>query len=72
MAEHSPKGWKTLVKKEEVLVMSNFSFSHNVFKRLVLLEKREIAHCEPFVVFLQCFQKTCATDSLKRACLGKG
>ena len=29
-------GLKTLCKKEKLLVMSNFSFSHSVFKRLVL------------------------------------
>ena len=28
MAESYPNGWKTLWKKEKLLVMSNFSFSH--------------------------------------------
>ena len=36
MAESSPKGWKTLWEKEKLLVTSNFSFFHSVFKRLVL------------------------------------
>ena len=36
MAESSPKGWETLWEKEKLLVMSNFSFSHCAFKRLVL------------------------------------
>ena len=36
LAESSPKGWKTLGKREQLLIMSNFSFSHNLFKRLVL------------------------------------
>ena len=36
MAERCPKGKKTLLEKEKLLVTSNFSFSHNVFKRLVL------------------------------------
>ena len=36
MAESSPKGWKTLREKEKLLVMSNFCFSHSVFKRLDL------------------------------------
>ena len=35
MAESSPKGYKTLWEKEKLLVMSNFSFSHSVFKGLV-------------------------------------
>ena len=36
MVENSLKGQKTLSEKEKLLVMSNFSFSHIVFKRLVL------------------------------------
>ena len=36
MAESSPKEKKTLCEKEKLLVMSNFSFSNSVFKRLVL------------------------------------
>ena len=36
MAESYPKGQKTLWEKEKLLVSSNFSFSHSVFKRLVL------------------------------------
>ena len=35
MAESSLKGYKTLWEKEKLLVTSNFSFSHSVFKRLV-------------------------------------
>ena len=34
MAESSPNGQKTLWVKKKLLVMSNFSFSHSVFKRL--------------------------------------
>ena len=34
--EISPEGWKSLWEKEKLLVTSNFSFSHGVFKRLVL------------------------------------
>ena len=34
--ESSLKGQKTLWEKEKLLVMSNFSFSHHVFKGLVL------------------------------------
>ena len=36
MAEGSPNRWKILWEKEKLLVTSNFSFSHSVFKRLVL------------------------------------
>ena len=36
MAERSPNGWKKLWEKEKLLIMSNFSFSHSVFKWLVL------------------------------------
>ena len=35
MAESYPNGLKTLREKEKLLVTSNFSFSHSVFKRLV-------------------------------------
>ena len=36
VAESSSNGWKTLREKEKLLVTSNFSFSHSVFKRLIL------------------------------------
>ena len=36
MAESSPNGRKHCGQKEKLLVTSNFSFSHSVFKRLVL------------------------------------
>ena len=36
MTESYPNGYKTLWEKEKLLVTSNFSFSHSVFKRLVL------------------------------------
>ena len=35
IAENPPKGYKTLWKKEKLLVTSNFSFSNSVFKRLL-------------------------------------
>ena len=35
MAENFPIGWKTLWEKEKLLVTSNFSFSHSVFRRLI-------------------------------------
>ena len=40
MAESSPKWLTTLWEKEKLLVMSNFSFSHSVFKRPVLLTRK--------------------------------
>ena len=40
MAESSPNGYKTPWEKEELLVTSNFSFSHSVFKRLVLQTRK--------------------------------
>ena len=36
MEESSSNRYKTLWEKEKLLVTSNFSFSHNVFKRLIL------------------------------------
>ena len=36
MTESSPNRQKTLWEKEKLLVTSNFSFSHSVFKRIVL------------------------------------
>ena len=36
MAECSLNGLKTMCEKEKLLITSNFSFSHSVFKRLVL------------------------------------
>ena len=36
MEDSSTNGLKTLWEKEKLLVTSNFSFSHSVFKRLVL------------------------------------
>ena len=36
MAESTRNGLKTLWEKEKLLVTSNFSFTHSVFKRLVL------------------------------------
>ena len=36
MADCSQKGVENTAEKEKLLIMSNFSFSHCVFKRLVL------------------------------------
>ena len=40
MAERFPKGLETLWEKEKLFVTSNFSFSHTVFKRLVLQKRK--------------------------------
>ena len=40
MAESSSNGTKALWKKEKLLVRSNFSFSHSVFKRLVMQTRK--------------------------------
>ena len=40
MKESSTKSLRTLWKKEKLLVTSNFSFSHSVFKRLVLQTRK--------------------------------
>ena len=38
--ESSPNGYETLWEKEKMLVMSNFTFSHSVFKRLILQTRK--------------------------------
>ena len=40
MAENYLNGQKTLWEKEKLLVTSNFSFSHGVFKRLELQTRK--------------------------------
>ena len=40
MADSSSNKLKTLWEKEKLLVTSNFSFSHSVFKRLVLQTRK--------------------------------
>ena len=41
MAESSPNEQKTLWEKEKLLVTSNFSFSHSVFKRPVVQTRKD-------------------------------
>ena len=43
--ESYPNKWKTLWEKEKLLVMSNFSFSHSVFKRLVSQRRQKVSLC---------------------------
>ena len=45
MAESCPNGKKTLWGKEKLLVTSNFSFSHSVFKRLVSQGRQKVSLC---------------------------
>ena len=40
MAESSPKGQEAWLDEEKLLVMSNFSFSHSVFKGLELQTRK--------------------------------
>ena len=41
MAQSTPKGYEALWEKEKLLVKSNFSFSHSVFKRLELQTRKK-------------------------------
>ena len=60
IAECSPKQKKTLWQKEKLLVMSNFSFSHSVFKRLRLQTRKNQELCGKG---LTRSEKTCSTTS---------
>ena len=54
-------GRKTRWKKEKLLVLSNFSFSHSVFKRLELQNSRVVWERvkDPMEKFLQNFGNAC-------------
>ena len=45
MAESYPNGQKTLWEKEKLLIRSNFSFSHSIFKRLVSQGRQKVSLC---------------------------
>ena len=45
MTECYPNRYKTLWEKEKLLVTSNFSFSHSVFKRLVSQGRLKVLLC---------------------------
>ena len=76
MAESSPNRQKTLWEKEKLLVTSNFSFSHSVFKGLVLqtcknqglfgkgLTTGQEKLCENLKLFDKLRQKTEQCDSV--------
>ena len=56
IAESSQNGQKTLWEKEELLVTSNFSFSHSVFKRLVQQTRKKTGLVwERMNAFFVCF-----------------
>ena len=45
MAESYLNLEKTLLEKEKLLVMNNFSFSHSAFKRLVSQGRQKVSLC---------------------------
>ena len=45
MAESYQNRYKTLCEKEKLLVTSNFSFSHSVFRRLVSQGRQVVSLC---------------------------
>ena len=45
MAKSYPNRYKTLWEKEKLLVTSNFSFYHSVFKRLVSQGHQKVSLC---------------------------
>ena len=51
MTESSTNEWKTLWEKEKLLVTSNFSFSHGVFKGLVLQTRKNHGLFETGLIF---------------------
>ena len=51
MAESYPNGKKTLWEKEKLLVTSNFSFFHSVFKRLVSRGCQKVSLCGNGLIF---------------------
>ena len=59
MAETSLIGYETLWEKEKLLVMSR-NFSHWLRNTV---GKGEVARYEQFLLFPQCFQKTCTADT---------
>ena len=50
MAESYPKGLKTLWEKEKLLVTSNFSFSHSVFKIVVSKGRQKGSLCGNWLI----------------------
>ena len=63
--------------KLKLFAVNNFKFYENDRKIIKRIENTvaigQIARYEQFLLFPQCFQKTCTADTLKtRACFGKG
>ena len=46
MAESYPNGKKTLWEEEKLLVTSNISFSHSIFKKLVSQRRQKVSLCK--------------------------
>ena len=55
MAESFPNDFKTLWAKEKLLVTSNFSFSHSVFKRLVSQGRQKVSLCGNGLILVNYF-----------------
>ena len=53
MEESYPTGLTTLWEKEKLLVTSNFSFSHSVFKRLVSQGRQTVSLCGNGLILAQ-------------------
>ena len=63
MAESSPNGQKTLWVKEKLLVTSNFSFSHSVFKSLVRQTRKNQGLFGKGLIFAVCCTVLCVNIS---------
>ena len=69
IAKSSPNGLKTLWEKEKLLVTSNFSFSHSVFKRLVLQTSENQGLCGKGLTQFQHFDGEPLSDKSVFTCL---
>ena len=65
MAESSPKEKKTLWEKEKLLIMSDFSLSHSVFKRLVQQTRKNQGLVGKGLTIV------CVTKPLSNTCMSK-
>ena len=52
-------GLKTLWEKEELLVTSNFSFSHNVFYSYRSLMRQTVVLCGYWLIIVQALKLSC-------------
>ena len=70
MTENYSNGWKTLWEKEKLLVTSNFSFSHSVFKRLVSQGRQKVSLCGNGLI-AQSMYKRISVKSVLKNLMGK-